>query len=377
MPDRQSESTVTIVQRRLTGYRVPFFEALKKRLEHDRIRLRLMHGMASDSETSKDDAGQITWAEPLATTYFANDRACWQPFSKQVAGSDLIIMTQENSMLANHLALISRPSPKLAFWGHGANLQGDERSLRERYKRWSTKRVDWYFAYTKLSVGLVTATGFDRNRITCLNNAVDVAALKDDLSSVTSDDLQRIRDELGLGPGPIGLFLGSFYEHKRLRFLVQAAVALRSRIKDFQMIIVGAGPDIEIVEAAAARYNWLHCAGPRRGRDKAAILSLGTVLMNPGLVGLGILDSFAANLPMITTDCGLHSPEIAYLDQSNGVMTEDDIGKYVGACEELLMNSTGRARLIAGCRIAAERYTLTNMVENFADGVQKALALQT
>lgn len=371
-----THATVTIIQRRLTDYRVPFFEALKTRLEHDHIRLRLIHGVANASEISKDDAGHIAWAEPLATTYFANGRACWQPFSKQVAGSDLVIMTQENALLANHLALVNRPSPKLAFWGHGANLQGDEQSLRERIKRWSTKQVDWYFAYTQLSVELVAATGFDRNRITCLNNAVDIAALKDDLSSVTSDDLQRIQEEFGLGPGPIGLFLGSFYEHKRLSFLIQAANALQTRIKDFQMILVGAGPDVKIVEEAASRYNWLHYAGPRKGRDKAAMLRLGTVLMNPGLVGLGILDSFAANVPLITTDCGLHSPEIAYLDETNGIMAEDDIGNYVDACAKLLSDSSARAHLIKGCSEATERYTLTNMVENFADGVRNTLALQ-
>ena len=38
----------------------------------------------------------------------------------------------------------------------------------------------------------------------------------------------------------------------------------------------------------------------KKGREKAAWFKLASVVLNPGLVGLHILDSFWAGVPMVT-----------------------------------------------------------------------------
>lgn len=365
--------TVTIIQRRLTHYRVPLFEGLRESLDRLGISLRLLHGEGRKDEGKKNDAGNLDWAEPLRTRYILADRLCWQPFTPQVAGSSLLIVTQENAMLANHLALLRKPVPKLAFWGHGANLQGSAHSVREKYKRWSTRQVDWYFAYTSQSVDLVTNSGFPRSRTTRLDNAIDVDSLKEDIAAIENSDLSRLRVRFGLEVGPVGLFLGSLYAHKRLKFLLRAAERLRSEISGFQLLVVGDGPGRSEIEAAATRHSWIRYVGSQKGRDKAGVLRLASINMNPGLVGLGILDSFAGGVPLVTTDCKLHSPEIAYLSPDNGRMTADDLESYVAACAQLLTDRPERDRLAAGCRAAALRYTLPNMVEKFTLGIHAAL----
>ena len=365
--------TVSIVQRRLTHYRVPLFEALRRSLADADITLRVLHGEGNPREMEKNDSGHLGWSESLDTKYLAGNRLCWQPFARQVSGSALVIVTQENAMLANHLALVQRPAPRLAFWGHGANLQGNSSSLRETYKRWSTRQVDWYFAYTGLSVDTVERSGFPRDRITQLNNAIDLRELQDDLAAAEGTNLRKFRASLGLGEGPVGLFLGSLYTHKRLDFLLSAAEKVRGKVDGFQLLIVGDGPQRDLVERASFQYPWIRYTGALKGIDKAKALNLATISMNPGLVGLGILDSFAAGVPMITTDCGLHSPEIAYLSPENGVITPDDLDSYVDACTRVLTDKPELDRLACGCRAAVEVYTLPNMVENFSKGVIKAL----
>lgn len=364
---------ITIIQRRLTHYRVPFFLALRESLDMAGYSLRLLHGEGTSQEAAKRDSGHIEWAEKLHTTYLARGRLCWQPFSRQVAGSSLVIIPQENAMLANHLALIRKPQGKLAFWGHGGNFQGNARSISERYKRWSTRRSDWYFGYTSLSVDLVTAAGFPRSQTTQLNNAIDISELKRDLSRVDSRDIAEFRAKCGLGDGPIALYLGSLYKHKRLDVLIAAAIRLRAVIDNFQLLIVGDGPQRAEIEVASARHPWIRYVGARKGRDKACALKSAAIVMNPGLVGLGILDSFAGGVPMVTTDCGLHSPEIAYLASDNGVMTPNNLEDFVAACGYLLANETERERLAFGCCTAASHYTLPNMVANFTMGVLQAL----
>ena len=73
--------------------------------------------------------------------------------------------------------------------------------------------------------------------------------------------------------------------------------------------------------------------GVRKGQAKADVLALAKVMINPGVVGLNILDSFVAGVPMITTNCKGHGPEIAYLTNGeNGLMTTTSLDDYVTPC---------------------------------------------
>ncbi|MFY9509562.1 MAG: hypothetical protein WAQ05_01135, partial [Rubrivivax sp.] len=171
---------VTVVQRRLTHYRVPLFEQMRQRLDADGIDFRLLHGEATAPEAAKHDAGHIAWAETLPTRYLLDGRLCWQPFMHRAAASDLVVVTQENKLLNNLLAIASPwRRPALAFWGHGRNMQAPQPDgARERFKRWTTNRVDWWFAYTALSADFVRNDGFPAARITVLDNSIDTGELR-------------------------------------------------------------------------------------------------------------------------------------------------------------------------------------------------------
>jgi glycosyltransferase involved in cell wall biosynthesis len=208
-----------------------------------------------------------------------------------------------------------------------------------------------------------------------LNNAIDTAQMQQQRRSVTPAELQALRDGLGFGAGPVGVFVGSLYADKRLAFLLEAAAAIRAQVPDFQLLIVGDGSDRARVQAACAAQPWVRWVGVKTGREKVLHVALAQLMLNPGLVGLGILDAFVCGTPMVTTDCGLHSPEIAYLDQGvNGVMTANDVGAYAAACVRLLGDPAALDGLRAGCTASADEYTLQNMARRFAQGIDRALA---
>ena len=102
------------------------------------------------------------------------------------------------------------------------------------------------------------------------------------------------------------------------------------------------------------------------------------MVLMPGLVGLAIIDSFVAGLPIVTTDLDYHSPEIEYLHSgSNGVMVREaeDPGAYAEAVCTLLQNPATLQQLRDGCVESAQHYSMTQMVERFANGVKEALAV--
>lgn len=366
---------VIISQRRLTHYRVPLFQLLRDELFSRNIRLELLVGRGTPAELEKCDSGFLDWAKDISTYYLAGGRICLQPIHRHLNGAELVVVTQENALFANHL-LINRPRKfKLAFWGHGANLQTkNPYGFKERYKRWTTKRVDWWFAYTKMSSDLIASTGFPSNCITVLNNSIDTIEQGLYRDSVTASDVLALRQTLGLGEGPVGIYIGSLYADKRLEFLFYAAEAIRQRVPDFCLLIVGDGPERDKVRNWCSGHQWASWLGPLFGQEKAKCLSLAQVMLNPGLVGLGILDSFLFKTPMLTTDCGIHSPEIAYLkNMNNGIITKNTLSDYVAAATSLLVDPKALHALSEGCRNSAKEYTLENMVAKFADGIELAI----
>lgn len=301
---------------------------------------------------------------------------CWQPVGRHLAGIDLLIVTQENKLLQNHLLMLMPRRFKLAFWGHGANLQSaNPHGFKERFKRWTTNRVDWWFAYTPMSAGLVRKAGFPDDQITVLNNAVDTSELQRQRESVTPGETHALRESLGFGAGPVGVFVGSLYADKRLGFLFAAAEAIRREVPDFHLLIVGEGPERDKVQAWCAANPWTRWVGARFGREKVAYISVAQVMLNPGALGLSVMDAFVCQTPMITADCGNHGPEISYLENGvNGVMTADNLDAYVEASVSLLRDAQALDALRAGCAASAQEYTVENMARRFADGIERCLS---
>jgi len=370
---------VLIIQRRLTQYRVPLFDRLRSELAKDGISLRLVYGQPAPNEINKKDSSSIKWAEKARNYYlrFGSKYLCWQSLPVQIGKNSLIIITQENSILSNYALLVRRAliGSQLAFWGHGANLQSTSpNGFRERFKRWTTCKVDWWFAYTSLSVELVAKSGFPVDSITNLENAIDTTAIKNYLDNIKDAELVKLRGKLAWSKGKIGLFLGSLHNDKRLGFLFQAIERIHKHEPEFKFIIVGDGPLRYIVKEFCEKRAWCKWVGAKTGREKAMYLRLADVILNPGMVGLGILDSFISRVPMVTTDCGLHSPEIVYLRQGeNGLMTNNNLKSFVNGVQNILKNDQLRMQLSSGCQLAANHYTIENMVKNFHYGILKAL----
>jgi len=372
------KQVVVIVQRCITNYRVSLFEQLKKLLEQDGIELRLLYGDATKTEQTKLDTVDVTWGEKLFTRYLWGNRICWQPFFSQVKDADLVIATQENKLVCNLWPLFGWRKYKFAFWGHGKNMQIVPTlwgKLKEHTKFLTTNRVDWWFVYTRISQLQVSRLGFSEDKITNLENSVDTLGLKALCEAVTGDEVEAIRSELSLGGGPVGLYIGSLYKDKRLEFLLSAGLLLSQKIPDFRLVVIGTGPQSVLIKNAQIEYPWLRYVGRQIERSKARYLKMASVLLNPGLVGLGILDAFAAGIPIVTTDCGLHSPEIDYLRQGeNGYMTANTLEDYVQTVEHILTDTTLASYLQKGCLEASNHYTIENMAANFHAGILKALS---
>ncbi|MDT0353771.1 glycosyltransferase family 4 protein [Pseudonocardia charpentierae] len=372
MPD------MVTVSRYVAQYRVPFHEALRTKLTTNDVGYRLLYGAPRPGEAARQDAAAIGWAEAIRATYLGpGGKLVWLSVLRRVRGADLVVITQENALLNNYALQLWRRfgGPKLAYFGHGKNFQSSRPdSAAERFKRLWIKQVDWWFAYTERSAAVVAGAGFPRDRITVVNNAIDTSRIAAEVAALDPAAQTALRQSLFHGAQNIGVYVGGLYPGKRLGFLLDAARLVREAVPDFQLLIMGAGPDAGIAEAAAAELPWVHYAGPRFGVEKTELVSLARVLLIPGVVGLGVLDSFAYGTPMVTTDVPGHGPEIEYLRHGeNGLIVADDVRTYAKAVSELLTDEAWRLQLRRGGEAALHTFTIQAMAQRFADGVLGAL----
>jgi glycosyltransferase involved in cell wall biosynthesis len=263
---------------------------------------------------------------------------------------------------------------KVALWGLGQVMEEDKSSLANWLREKSVKAANWYFTYTDGSIPFLRKQGMSAERITPVQNAVDTRGLSKTLESINESEIKEARAKIAVSEGPVGIYCGNLDPTKHVPFLISAARLIRQRVPKFQLLIVGDGPDRPWIEIAAKENPWVHYLGPKFGREKAIALRMADVFVLPGRVGLAVLDSFAAGLPLFTTDLAIHGPEVSYLsDRENGRKTIHDIQAYADAVVEALNTPSLMAKLRQGAVAARSRYTIEAMVENFRTGVKRCL----
>lgn len=374
---------VVICQHRLLHYRLGLFERLRIACAQRGIDLHLVHGQASRRELVKKDEGSLPWAHMVENRFWemgARD-IVWQPFPADLRDADLVVVMQENRILSNYPLLLSRlwVPRRVAYWGHGVNFQSNAPAgLREKWKQMLLTKVDWWFAYTEMTADILRRAGYPQRRISRLDNAIDNESFERDLASVTDTQLQAMRIAIDAPEGtPVGLFCGSLYPDKRLDYMIAAADQIHVELPAFRMVVIGDGPSAGEIHAAMETRPWLKWLGVRKGLEKAAWFKLADVVINPGAVGLHVLDSFCSGAPMITTAESRHGPEIAYLEDGvNGLVVKGDASRYADAVIGLFKDA-GRLDAIKQAALnAARHYTLDNMVVQFMDGIMKCVAMQ-
>lgn len=372
---------VAIVQRRLTHYRKPFFVQLRQKLAAKGVELLLIHGRPTEAELRKKDHVSLNWAIEIENKKvgLGSKSLLWQPALQYLNDVDLVIVEQASRLLLNYILLILQllGKQKIAFWGHGRSFQPHLSSkIGEGVKKVISRQAFWWFAYNDLSASAVKELGYPQEKITSVMNAIDTRPLIEAFDRITDEQVLEIKRKEGITGSHVCIYTSSLYQEKRIAFLLEACHVIREEISDFEIIIIGSGPQESLVKEAAAQYPWIHYKGSLFGTEKVPYFKLSKLMLLPGLVGLSVVDSFALETPLITTNIDYHSPEIDYLlSGENGLIVSpaEDVNLYARSVADLLKDEDKRLRMVAACRLARNTYTLDRMSDRFADGILRAV----
>ncbi len=372
---------VAIIQKSVSHYRHRFFDLLREELDEAGVELILIYGQPGAGDAAKKDTVEIPWGYKVKNVHFriGSREMYWQPCLRLLSDADLVIVEQANKLLLNYVLFTWQllGVRKLAFWGHGKNFQAEASNrISELIKRFVSRRVHWWFAYNELSADVVRNIRFPKNRITVVQNAIDTRRLTQIRHRVDEMDVENVKQDLGLEGENTCIYVGGMYAEKRLDFLLQACALVRKDIPNFEIVFLGSGPDKAIVEEAASEHDWVRYVGPKFQEEKVPYFMLSKLVLLPGAVGLSVLDSFALEVPLVTTAVPSHGPEIDYLEDGvNGVVVRetDNPAMYASAVARLLKDGNLRGKLVSGCRSSKDKYTVEEMAERFASGVRTAL----
>lgn len=369
---------ILILYRFLPQYRVDFFNLLREALLKENIELELVYGKLKGEVSKKNDEVDVNWGTYIPNKFIKLGRLelILQPAFKQVKNANLIIVEQANKLLFNYYLMFLRKfsKKKIAFWGHGINLQDNPNSFGNKFKKLYSKQCDWWFAYTKNVCNTIKSIGYPEEKITIVQNAIDTKFLQKEYDNISEEEIIKLKTELDIGNGPIGLYCGGMYKEKRLDFILNACKKIKKEISNFEMIFIGAGVEDYKIKEAAASQKWIHYFGTKFSAEKVPFFKMADVFLMPDAVGLAILDSFSFQTPIITTKGDYHGPEIEYLEDGiNGIMTENTLDSYCQNIITLLKDENKLKELKNGCINSVEKYTIENMVNNFIDGILKVI----
>lgn len=365
---------VLILQESLPEYRVPLFREIRRQAAERAISVDIAHGLAIGAAGHRLNTGTLEDAIHVRNRYLRlpgpRQAAVWQGAIRACMSADLVVVEQANRLLLNYVLLAASTlrRPKVAFWGHGKNMQGSSATLAEQAKRRIALRPSWWFAYTDRVASYLVGLGYPARQITVVGNTIDVAALGRVVQRLRMEGLHKSFHRC--------LFLGGFYRQKRLDLLFDAADTIIQGHPEFELHVAGAGELQQQVEIFAAARPWVTYHGRVEGLARARLLASSTLLLMPGLVGLVALDSFASGVPVVTIADSLHSPEFDYIAPNhNGVVlgAGADAKTFAAAIIDLLADKTRLERLSKGALDSVRHHSIDACAERFVTGLSRAL----
>jgi glycosyltransferase involved in cell wall biosynthesis len=373
---KNKKTSIYIYQRILPHYRIPFFRGLAKLLLQQDIQLVVVYGQEYPGTVPKTVMINEDWAIYKKNIYIKIGPAelvIQPPLLTSLFNRTAVVLEQANRLMINYVffAFVLVIKKPVALWGHGKNFQSSNTlSLREKFKRAYTNLATWWFCYTPEGKNIIANNGFNSDRITVVANSIDTTELANTLTGLKSNDLEVLKNQLGITSSNVAIYCGGMYTEKRITFLLQACQQIRQQVNDFEMIFIGDGPDLKLIETFCEAHTWSKYVGKMTGNERVKYFALAKCQLMPGLVGLGIIDSFALGVPLVTTNIDYHSPEIEYMAPNvNGIITDNTVSSFVTGVTEVFLNSDYHNLLVEGCYESREMFSLENMIKNYADGI--------
>lgn len=365
---------VILVKTDIKRYRLSSYALLIQKLLENRVKLVVYYTDATAKEIEKGDNVQVLKDGGFfyRSIRIFNGRVIIYLISlKRLIIPDLVILVQSNAHILNIFIILLRRMfrKRTALWGHTRNFQAPSkesylRRILEAYRVFVNRTADYWFSYTSKTTDDLIKIEFDQSKIKTINNSIELK------TPMNLEDKFSKKGELNV------LYCGALYAEKQVDFALYLAKELEG--KPIRFTIAGSGPiEAELKKLAKSLdLKNVEFVGRIDGEAKHRAFMQADLTILPGLVGLGILESFYYGAPLLTLSSGKHSPEIAYFENEyNGLYLSEDVVTAAKQVLKLISLPHVMQSLQTNCVRSYEKYSHKHFVQNIVDGIVECLKL--
>jgi glycosyltransferase involved in cell wall biosynthesis len=276
------------------------------------------------------------------------------------------------ALLATHLlsipSILFSDSPWPVYQWRGEAIS----RLVTRLKKLALRFADVFIAQGRLAKQYLLSLGVSADRIRILPiNCVDVDTLNEN-SQPRELVGRRVREQLGIEPRRIILFVGRLVEGKGLFVLLEAYALLKKLYSDLGLVVVGGGPERRRLEEQVAQQELpdVYLVGPQEYEDLPGFYGMAECLVLPTYSdtwGLVVLEAFACGLPVVTTTrCG-SVPDLISERGTGAVVEPGNPTSLVREVEQILcLPLHEMEEMRQRCRSVALEYDCASVVRGLA-----------
>jgi glycosyltransferase involved in cell wall biosynthesis len=236
------------------------------------------------------------------------------------------------------------------------------------FTRWKYRRAAAMIAISRCVKGELVAGGMNEANIEVIPSGVPI----------DRHVIPASRAELGVpDDAPLVVMVGALTREKDPLTFVRGVAVARERLRAIRSLVVGDGPLREAVDSEIARLSigdTLQLTGHRSDAD-SIIAAADLLALSSAQEGLGsvILDAMALGKPVVATDAG-GIPEIVMAGETGLLVPVGDHRALGEAIARVLSDRELAARLTAGARALAPRYSMEEVVARTAALYERVLS---
>jgi glycosyltransferase involved in cell wall biosynthesis len=229
------------------------------------------------------------------------------------------------------------------------------------------KNFDALIAYSHTGAENFERLGIPYQRIFVAPNAVDTSMA--DGSLLIPDAYAKARAALALDDRPVLLYVGRLQPRKRVDLLLHAAARAESAC---QILIVGAGPDLERLQTIAAQvFPATRFLGDQRGEALGECFLAADLFVMPGTGGLALQEALAYGKPAVAAEADGTQRDLIRPGINGWMMPVGSEEGLSGILQDALSDLPRLREMGNASRtIVAQTATLEKMIKGFVDALR-------
>jgi glycosyltransferase involved in cell wall biosynthesis len=229
----------------------------------------------------------------------------WQTnvIRESVLGSfDVIILLGDMYNLSTWIAaIIGRfRNKKVVFWSHG--FYGNESFLKKIVRYFFFKIPNDHLLYSDLAKSKMIKKGFQNQNLHVIYNSLNFQN-----QNRIFKELKKENKNISFFKNnnlPIVIYSGRLIREKKVDQLIKAIVELNSENKNYNLLIVGDGPERFNLENLSKNSNFLNnvyfYGSCYEEKDIARLIYFSDLMVSPGNIGLLAIHSLTYGTPVLT-----------------------------------------------------------------------------